>query len=195
MSDEIISYDGRSLPQAWLRMERESSKAYSAFQLFLGLGEGRTLTKCAEHLHITRQSVSAMAKRWHWDQRTRAYDNWKALEIHERVAQRLAQQADQYSRLASEQLERMDHLDGLQECALATKVAADLCRMQSNNGEIVDGLAPSLPSPVFLISQIPERPKGYCFVRWGEGKGDWTWIKLEDAPEYARAHPDHMVIA
>ena len=171
MRDEIIPYDGRSLPQPWLRMGCQATRHTTRFNIFLGLGEGRTLTKCAEHLHITRQSVSAMAKRWHWDQRTRAYDNWKALRDSRARSAEIGTTGGpiQPSRQRTTEPHRR-YLEGLQECVLATKVAADLVDTRAITERSSMVTRRLLPSPVVLVSQIPERPNGYCYVQWGEGK-------------------------
>ena len=67
--------------------------------------------------------------------------------------------------------------------------------MQGNDGEMVDGLAPS--TAVTCLSHPAEYPNIPRATAW------WVGLKakvieldeLEDAPEYARSHPDHMVIA
>lgn len=152
-------------PQAWLRQQRESSKAYAAFQLFMGLGESRSLSKVAQHLQITRQAVSQMARRWDWEQRARAFDNWQAQEAFDRIGRRLASQADRYSELASAHLAKMHRLEDLGDAALCTRMAADLTR----TSEPFAVYEPQPLPPVVLIDRNPDD----VAIRLDDGTCGW----------------------
>lgn len=56
----------------WNRLPNETSKAFSAFQLYL---ETRSCQKVADRLSITRQAVQKWYSKFDWKNRSIAYDN------------------------------------------------------------------------------------------------------------------------
>ena len=201
---KLIDVDGSrpgltvEVSQPWLRYEGEGHKAFSAFQRYCELGSARSLTKVAQQLNVSKQALGKWSSRWNWQERVRAYDNWMSKSISERVARRLAEQSDAYSKIASERLNKLTPAEKasltLQETALCSKVAAELASRE--RGELAGmSFCEGIPKVVFNIQSIPSRPEGYCYVRISDEPFRWTWIKLEDAPRYARENPDHVVIA
>lgn len=60
----------------WERRPKEGTKAFSAFNRFLELGEGRTRKAIAEQLNLKLGRVNTWATTWNWDSRVRAWDNY-----------------------------------------------------------------------------------------------------------------------
>ena len=161
------------------------------FRAYCELGEVRTLQKVADRLRVRHQAVSKMSQRWDWTHRVTAYDNWIAQGVNERVAHRLALQADRYSQLADDELKRTTRLDGLHDAVVCSKISAELAGLgKSGNGETQPLNGEAMLPPVLVTSQIPERPGGYCYVRVSDEPLRWTWIPLQDAPRTAREHPN-----
>ena len=119
------------------------------------------MTKVAHELHVTKQALGKWSSRWNWVERARVYDNWMAKAISERVARRLAEQADSYSRIASDRLGALTPAEKasltLQETALCSKLAAELAGRE--RAELVEkGLSEGLPKVVFNIQLIASCP-------------------------------------
>jgi len=60
----------------WLRQPGESEKAFAAFQTYLDLGFGRTVTEVGQKLGKSRSQISGWSGRYNWKNRAVAYDNW-----------------------------------------------------------------------------------------------------------------------
>jgi hypothetical protein len=191
----------------WEPWDGETGKAYAAFTLYLHQGASRSLRAVAEECTKHESLIRRWSARWNWRQRALAYDNAQARIIQAATARHLAEQAAQYSRIASDRLAALTPEEkaslSVHETALCSKMALEL----SGNGESVNGFPANLPQPVFYISLIPQRPQGYVYVRFGDGptsytlgdpipeKVGFTWIREEDVEQYRKDHPDHVIIA
>jgi hypothetical protein len=141
-----------------------------------------------------------MSHRWNWQERVRAFDNWLARQTTERVSRRLAEQSDAYSKIASERLASLTPAEkqelSLQQVALCSKIALELTGLEKQSA-MEDAFSSSLTAAIINIRLIPSCPAGYCYVRFGDDaeRDTWTWIRIEDAPAYAREHPEHLAVA
>jgi hypothetical protein len=71
-------------PKPWYRRPQEPARPYRLFKIFLELGEGRTLGAVVEtdgeqaedvgRRAISRRTVERYSSRWHWIERSHAYD-------------------------------------------------------------------------------------------------------------------------
>jgi hypothetical protein len=185
------------LPKPWLQRAGESGKAHNAFRLYLEMGSNRSVLEVSRRLAKSANLIKRWSSRWNWVQRARHYDNWMAQQVQERVVRRLQEQADHYAKIAGDRLLQLTEAEKaeltLQETALCSRMALELSgrdRAELQTMAVADGKLH------ITVSLIPERPEGYAYVRFGaDTSAGWTWIPIEEAATYARAHPDHLVVA
>lgn len=78
---------------AYQRTEKESSKAFEAFEYYLHLGTGRSLVKVGEHFGKSRQFIEGWSSTHNWVARVRQHENDLALERQEQL-RRAAEEAN-----------------------------------------------------------------------------------------------------
>ncbi len=61
--------------ESWERLPGESSQAFSAFLIYLELGEERTTQKVSQKLDKSGTLIRRWSARWRWVERARLYDN------------------------------------------------------------------------------------------------------------------------
>lgn len=63
--------------ELWERQQAESSKAYAAFSLYLGMGKDRSLRKLLEDNRCSTKlaQLGRWSSRWRWVERAQAYDD------------------------------------------------------------------------------------------------------------------------
>lgn len=69
--------------EPWKRQAKESTMAYEAFLRYVGMGPQRSIAKTARGLSKSKATLMEWSKRWHWQERVRAFDEMvedKALE-------------------------------------------------------------------------------------------------------------------
>jgi hypothetical protein len=64
----------------WERQPRESDEAWEAFRLYLSLGSGRSYEKVRQQLGKSRTIIERWGRRWNWQERICARDNWLLAE-------------------------------------------------------------------------------------------------------------------
>jgi len=73
MAGVAVSEEKQACP--WLRMEGESAKAYSHFQVYLRFGpNNRSFGKTAEEVRCSQRNIERIASRWNWAERVDAWD-------------------------------------------------------------------------------------------------------------------------
>ena len=84
----------------WLRLPRESAKAYDAFCRFRDLRDAQSFTSVGRTLNCTKQNVALWATSWKWRERCLGYDrHLDAMHRAEMIAERRAMKRRQ-ARLA-----------------------------------------------------------------------------------------------
>lgn len=61
--------------KSWERQPKESSQAYQAFDLYLHMGENRSLRKVAQQLGKSSTLICRWSSAWSWQARVRDYEN------------------------------------------------------------------------------------------------------------------------
>jgi hypothetical protein len=90
-NDELFDFSDGDKPWHRLRAKTadgrvvyESGKAWSAFKVYAGMGDERTLRSVAEQVGKSRQLMERWSKRWNWVERVKAYD--EMLQQHDQAA-------------------------------------------------------------------------------------------------------------
>jgi glucose-6-phosphate-specific signal transduction histidine kinase len=70
-----------SKPKPWERQEKETSQAFEAFSLYLGMGAERSITKVVQKLNKSRALIGRWSTERNWQERVKEYENQLATEI------------------------------------------------------------------------------------------------------------------
>jgi len=68
----------------------ESDEQKNAFRIYYEMSSGRSLTKLADTIGVTRQTISAWAKRWKWEQRLALVEDEVTIEVTRELARPVA---------------------------------------------------------------------------------------------------------
>ncbi len=108
--------------KSWERQEKESSQAFEAFDLYLKMGEDRSLRKVAQELGKSNTLISRWSSAWSWQARVRDYDNEiKRVEFAELQKQAKAMRKRQAQTAMLLQKKAVQALDKLDISELAPK--------------------------------------------------------------------------
>jgi len=88
------------MSKAWERQEDESSQAFEAFSLYLGMGADRSCAKVARQLSKSKTIITRWSSDWKWQDRIREYDNWLVGEEDKRVSSDIRQRYGRFSQIS-----------------------------------------------------------------------------------------------
>lgn len=98
----------------WERREDESAKAFEAFEIYLHMGDNRSLSKVAQRLHKSKTMLGRWSSRYEWQIRVVKYENELRREEYDRLKKERKRIRDKQLKL-SDLLQRkaMDALKNL----------------------------------------------------------------------------------
>lgn len=94
-NDLIFSPD-----EPWGRMEGETDREYAWFSYYRSLGLGRKKSDVAKHFNVSSASVTSPVKKNDWDDRIRAWDQYRELEYTKEVIENVRTMAKEHAEVA-----------------------------------------------------------------------------------------------
>lgn len=108
--------------KSWERQPKESSQAFEAFNLYLRMGEHRSLRRVAQELGKSSTLISRWSSAWSWQARVRDYENeLKRVEFEEELKQAKNMRKRQIQTAILLQKKAVEALDKLDISELAPK--------------------------------------------------------------------------
>ena len=88
--------------EVWLRQPGETEKAYAAFQIYLEMGEERTVTKCSQNVGKSRKQIDRWRGKFNWKERAQEYDNFIAYGKAIKTQREIEVQFDRFGRMGDQ---------------------------------------------------------------------------------------------
>ena len=90
----------RGETKPWERQEKESTAAFQAFSIYLGMGADRSYSRVVQELGKSSALIARWGSAWGWQERIRAYDNHLSEEESKAVRKEIKERYARYGRIS-----------------------------------------------------------------------------------------------